>query len=410
MNCRFCGNVLDQQFIDLVNSPLSNAFLTSAQLDEPEIYYPLRLLVCEKCHLVQIGEYKKAYEIFHDDYLYFSSYSKSWLTHARNYAAMISERLALGPQNFVIEIASNDGYLLQNFQEANIPCLGIEPTKGTAEVAREKGIEVITDFFGLKIAEQLAAEGRQADLVIGNNVLAHVPDLNDFVGGLKAVLKRGGVINMEFPHLLRLVEGNQFDTIYHEHFSYFSFLTVQRIFSVHELIIFDVEEIPTHGGSLRIYAGHARDASKPVSPSVKKLAKRETDLGMNTSAYYSGFQAKADKIKYDLLSFLIAEKSEGRKVAAYGAAAKGNTLLNYCGVKRDLIEFVVDASPHKQGKYLPGSHIPIVAEEKLQQWRPDYVLILPWNIKEEIMGQIQYIKNWGGRFLVATPCLQVVDV
>ncbi len=407
MKCRFCGNYLKHQFIDMVSAPPSNSFLTKEQLDKPEVFYPLRLMVCEKCWLVQIDEYKKSEEIFNKDYTYFSSYSKTWLRHAKKYVDMIISRLSLNATSLVMEIASNDGYLLQYFKEKGIPCMGIEPSVSTAQEARKKGIETLEEFFGVGLAEKLSNEGRKPDLIIGNNVLAHVPNINDFVKGLKIILKPGGVITMEFPHLMRLVEGNQFDTIYHEHFSYFSLHTVNRIFSSHDLVIFDVEELPTHGGSLRIYARHVEDNSKPVEQRVAALLEKEKTRGMLAIDYYLGFQHKADKVKYAFLSFLVEQKKRGKKVVAYGAAAKGNTLLNYCGVKKDLIEFVVDASPYKQGKYLPGSHIPVVAEKEIKRTKPDYVLILPWNIKDEIMEQLGYIHEWDGRFVVPIPEIEI---
>ena len=396
MKCRFCHTPLGHEFIDLVNAPPSNAFLTPDQLDTPEVFYPLKLYVCTDCHLVQIGEYKRSEEIFSDAYLYFSSYSRSWLDHARRYVEMITDRLKLGAHSLVIEIASNDGYLLQYFKAAGVPCLGIEPAESTAAVARKKGIEVIGAFFGKTLASQLAAENRRADLIVGNNVLAHVPDINDFVAGIKTALKDHGVATMEFPHLLQLVENNQFDTIYHEHFSYFSFKTAHRIFSSHGLTVFDVEELPTHGGSIRIYAGHQEDQSRSVSGAVSALLEKERTAGMDRIEYYSTFQTRADAIKCDLLKFLIEQKRRSQKVIAYGAAAKGNTLLNYCGIKKDLIAFAVDASPHKQGRFLPGSHIPVVSEEKLREAKPDFIVILPWNIQTEIMEQLSYVRQWGG--------------
>lgn len=403
MKCRFCQNQLTHEFIDLVNSPPSNSFLSLEELNQPEVFYPLKLFVCEKCLLVQIDEYKKSEEIFSDEYAYFSSFSSTWLEHARRYVEMVTARLGLNKESFVIEIGSNDGYLLQYFKEKNIPCLGIEPAKSTADVARDKGVEVITEFFDVKLAERLVKEGRKADLILGNNVLAHVPDINNFVEGLKILLEKNGVITLEFPHLMRLVEENQFDTIYHEHFSYLSFHTVTRIFSEHGLVLFDVDELPTHGGSLRIYAMQEEDRSHEITPNVKFLLDKEFSVGINDLSYYSDFQEKADKIKYDLLSFLLAQKREGKKVIAYGAAAKGNTLLNYCGIKKDLIQFVVDASPHKQGKFLPGSHIPVVAECEIRRLKPDFVLILPWNIREEIIQQLKYIREWGGNFVLPIP-------
>ena len=407
MKCRFCHHELTHVFIDLVNSPPSNSFLTKEMLNEPEVFYPLRLFVCENCYLVQIDEYKKSGEIFNQDYAYFSSFSTSWLEHAKRYVEMITDRLRLNAASHVIEIASNDGYLLQYFVQKQIPCLGIEPSANTAQVAKGKGIDTLEDFFGEHLAERLANEGKQGDLIIGNNVFAHVPDVNDFVMGLKIVLKPGGVITMEFPHLMRLVEQNQFDTIYHEHFSYLSFLAVQRIFVAHDLDIFDVEELPTHGGSLRIYAKHRKDSAKAISSNVNAFQKCEFAAGMNDLSYYRGFQNKADNVKYSLLSFLVEQKQSGAKVVGYGAAAKGNTLLNYCGIKKDLIRFVIDASPHKHGKYLPGSHIPVVKEEEITRLKPDYVLILPWNIKDEIMDQLSYIRNWGGKFVVPIPEIEI---
>lgn len=407
MNCRFCGNQLTHEFIDLVNSPLSNSFLTKDQLNEPEVFYPLRLFICDKCFLVQIDEYKKSDEIFNQDYAYFSSFSSSWLGHAKRYVDMITDRLRLKTASFVIEIASNDGYLLQYFNEKQIPCLGIEPSANTAQAAREKGIDTLEEFFGVELAGRLAKDGKKAELIIGNNVLAHVPDINDFVAGLKIALKNDGVVTMEFPHLMCLVEDNQFDTIYHEHFSYLSFHTVRQIFTKHGLIIFDVEKLPTHGGSLRIYARHEEDESKTIMLNVKNLHEKELAAGMLELNYYLNFKQKANKVKCGLLSFLLEQKNRGKKMVAYGAAAKGNTLLNYCGVKKDLIRFVVDASPHKQGKFLPGSHIPVVAEEEIEKTKPDYVIILPWNIKDEITSQLSYIQEWEGKFVVPIPEIKI---
>lgn len=408
MQCRFCNNILSYEFIDLVNAPPSNSFLTKEQLNEPEVFYPLKLYVCDKCFLVQIDNYKKSDDIFNKHYAYFSSFSTTWLEHAKKYVDMITDRLGLNAASHVMEIASNDGYLLQYFLEKQIPCLGIEPSANTAQVARKKGIETLEDFFGAEIAARLAQKGKNADLIIGNNVLAHVPDINDFVSGLKIALKNNGVVTMEFPHLMRLIQENQFDTIYHEHFSYLSLYTVRRIFAEHGLVLFDLEELVTHGGSLRIYARHAKDDSKSVAQNVAALLEKEAARGMLTLDYYLDLQQKADKVKYSLISFLLEQKKGGKRVAAYGAAAKGNTLLNYCGVKKDLIEFVVDASPYKQGKFLPGSHIPVVKEDEITGLKPDYILILPWNIKDEIMGQLSYIRKWGGKFVVAVPYLKTV--
>jgi len=407
MQCRFCKTELTHVFIDLVNSPASNSFLTREQLNEPEVFYPLKVFTCPSCFLVQVDEYKKSDAIFNSDYVYFSSFSTSWLEHCRQYAGMMTERFGFNGQSLVVELASNDGYLLQYFKERHIPVLGVEPTANTAAVAIGKGIETVVDFFGVRLATKLAAEGRTADLLLGNNVLAHVPDIVDFVGGMKILLKDTGVITMEFPHLMQLVDNNQFDTIYHEHFSYLSFHTVQKIFSSRGLEMFDVEEIPTHGGSLRIYARHAEDTTKAVSPRVSALLEKEAAKGMTTLGYYDNFQQKALAVKYQLTSFLIDQKLAGKKVAAYGAAAKGNTLLNYFGIKNDLIEYVVDANPHKRNKWLPASHIPVVEESYLKEHRPDFVLILPWNLREEITRQLAYIRDWGGRFVIPIPHLEL---
>ena len=367
MKCRFCNHTIQTEFADLVNSPPSNSYLTEKQLNEPETYYPLKVLVCEKCFLVQVDEYYKSTEIFSSDYAYFSSYSTSWLAHAKKYTEMMIDRFNYNGNSQVIEIASNDGYLLQYFKEKNIPVLGIEPTANTAKVAAEKGISSIIDFFGVKLAKQLVTEGKHADLLLGNNVLAHVPDIMDFVAGMKILLKENGVITMEFPHLYQLVLNNQFDTIYHEHFSYLSFSTVKQIFEDNGLTMFDAEEIPTHGGSLRIFAKHFNDASKAISKNVEDLLRKEKEAGMLSLDYYTNFRVKIEKVKIDFLEFLVSQKKAGKKIVAYGAAAKGNTLLNYCGVKNDMIEFVVDASPSKQNKFMPGSHIPIVNEARIKK-------------------------------------------
>jgi 2-polyprenyl-3-methyl-5-hydroxy-6-metoxy-1,4-benzoquinol methylase len=403
MLCRFCNSVLQQEFINLGNAPASNSFLTAEQLNEPETYYPLRVFVCDNCFLVQIDEYKKSDAIFSDEYVYFSSYSTSWLAHAKSYVDMVEKRFSLNSGSLAVEIASNDGYLLQYFLEKNIPVLGIEPTGNTAAIARKKGIETITEFFGTQLARSVASSGRKADLLLGNNVLAHVPDIVDFVAGMKILLKPAGVITMEFPHLLQLIQNNQFDTIYHEHFSYLSFYTAQRIFESQGLTIFDVEEIPTHGGSLRIYVRHKENGLLPVSDAVNRLLEKEKLQGLNDIGTYKNFQAKAECIKLELLSFLIQARKEGKKVAAYGAAAKGNTLLNYCGIKTGLIDFVVDANPNKQNKFLPGSHIPVVNEANLKKYKPEFVLIFPWNIKDEIRNQLNYIKEWNGHFIIFIP-------
>lgn len=403
MKCRFCQAELKDIFIDLFNSPASNSFLTAEQLNEPEAYYPLKVFTCPKCFLVQVDEYKKSGDIFDNTYVYFSSYSKSWLEHAKKYTEKMIERFGYNEQSQVIEIASNDGYLLQYFLEKKIPVLGIEPTANTAEVARSKGIESVVDFFGVRLAKELVAKNIKADLLLGNNVLAHVPDIIDFTKGIKIILNEKGVVTMEFPHLVQLIENNQFDTIYHEHFSYLSFTTVTQIFKAAGLEMFDVEEIPTHGGSLRIYAKHPDDKTKTIIESVTTLLKKEKDKGITDMNYYSGFQQRALTIKIALLDFLTTQRKTGKVVAAYGAAAKGNTLLNYCGIKSDLIEYVVDANPHKQNKYLPGSHIPVVNEDWLKKNKPDYVIIFPWNIRQEVQAQLSYIREWGGRFVMAIP-------
>lgn len=407
MQCRFCKNELSHTFIDLYNSPASNSFLTKEQLNEPESYYPLHVFVCDKCFLVQIDEYKKSDSIFDNQYVYFSSYSTSWLAHAKRYAEKMCERLTLGINSLVVEVASNDGYLLQYFLEKKVPVLGIEPTANTAAVAKEKGIETVVDFFGTRLANQLVAEGKKADLLLGNNVLAHVPDIVDFVTGLKIFLADNGTLTMEFPHLLQLVKQNQFDTIYHEHFSYLSFTTVLKIFESVGLKMIDVEELPTHGGSLRVYATHAGNASTVVAESVQGMLAKEAEAGMNRLEFYTGFQSAALERKLEFLEFLLKSKREDKKVVGYGAAAKGNTFLNYAGVKADLVEFVVDANSAKQNKFLPGSHIPVVNETKLKEFRPDYVIIFPWNIREEVETQLSYIREWGGKFVVAIPQIKI---
>ena len=408
MNCRFCKNILTNEFVDLGFSPPSNAFLTKAQLNEPETFYPLKIMVCEKCFLVQIDEFAKHDAIFNGDYAYFSSFSTSWLAHAKAYTTMMVERFGFNNQSQVIEIASNDGYLLQYFKALNVPVLGIEPTANTAAAAKEKGIETIVNFFGVKLANSLAAENRKADLLLGNNVLAHVPDINDFVAGLKILLNTEGVITFEFPHLLQLIDKNQFDTIYHEHFSYLSLVAVKQIFEHHQLNIFDVEEVVTHGGSLRIFAKHSEDLTKAISDNVESMLENEINFGLTGLAVYQNYQAKAEKVKNDFTEFLILAKKEGKKVAAYGAAAKGNTLLNFAGTKKDLLSFVVDASPHKQNKYLPGVHILVVNEQSIKDNQPDYIVILPWNIKEEVIKQLSYVQEWGAKFVVAVPKLEII--
>ncbi len=408
MNCRHCGAPLKHVFLDLGYAPPSNAYLSAADLNAPELYFPLKLFVCEECWLVQAEDYSRADELFRRDYSYFSSVSQTWLDHAARYAHMITRKLQLDSESFVIEIASNDGYLLKNFVAASIPCLGIEPTASTAAAAEKLGIPVLREFFGAALAECLLAQGKRADLIIGNNVFAHVPDVNDFTAGLKATLKQSGAITLEFPHLMRLIEHTQFDTVYHEHFSYLSLHTVNHIFKQAGLRIWDVEELPTHGGSLRVYGCHADDDAKAVTPAVSNLIREEERRGMRQLSAYQDFQSRADQVKDGLLTFLIEQKRVGKRVAGYGAAAKGNTLLNYAGVKQDLLPYVCDAAPSKQGKYLPGSHIPVVPPDALRNLRPDFVLILPWNIKDEIMQQMSFIHEWGGKFVIPIPKAVVI--
>lgn len=406
MKCRHCDSPLEHTFLDLGFAPPSNAYLTDADLARPEKYYPLKIKVCDQCWLVQTEDYTQADELFSSDYAYFSSTSTGWLAHAASYAEKMTSQLRLTKDSLVIEVASNDGYLLKNFVAADIPCLGIEPTASTAAAAEKLGIPVMRKFFGEQLGKQLAATGNQADLIAGNNVYAHVPDINDFTRGLKAVLKPSGTITLEFPHLMRLIEHTQFDTAYHEHFSYFLLYTVNRIFAEAELRIWDIEELPTHGGSLRIYACHAEEA-RETTPAVSAMLTEEARRGLQTLATYQNFQAKADRVKDDLVEFLIEQKRAGKKVAAYGAAAKGNTLLNYAGVKPDLLPFVCDAASAKQGKFMPGSHIPILAPDALDEQRPDYLVILPWNLREEVMTQLDYIREWDGRFVTAVPELKI---
>lgn len=408
MKCRFCDSESLNLFIDLGMSPPSNSFLTIEQLNDPEIYLPLKLWICNDCFLVQIDEYKNAREIFNNDYAYFSSYSTTWLKHSKNYVEMISQKLNLNSESFAIEIASNDGYLLQYFKEKNIPCMGVEPTANTAKVAKEKQINTLNEYFTYSLAKQIINEFGKADLILGNNVFAHVPDINDFVRGLKLLLKDSGTITLEFPHLLTLIENNQYDTIYHEHFWYFSIYSLQNVFKKYDLTIYDVEELTTHGGSLRLYIKHAKNNSLIVLKSVQDVIDKELKQGINKIDYYQAFVKRVSNNKLDLLEFLIQHKKNGKKIAAYGAAAKGNTLLNYCGIKSDLVDFVVDASPIKQNKLLPGSHIPVVSEKLLRIEKPDYVIIFPWNIKDEISDQISYIKEWGGKFVVAIPSLEIL--
>jgi len=405
--CRFCGTMLEHNFCDLGMSPLSNAYLTHDQLVRKEPFYPLHAYVCHACRLVQLDECEAPEAIF-SDYAYFSSYSESWLAHARRYCDHMIERMGLDRHSLVVEIASNDGYLLQYFRERDIPVLGIEPARNVARVAREKGVPTIEKFFSAATAEKLAREGKRPDLLLGNNVLAHVPDLNDFVRGMQRLLKPGGTVTLEFPHLLRLIEGLQFDTIYHEHFSYFSFETVERIFSAHGLVIFDVDELATHGGSLRIYVRHKEDDRRPVRESVAAMRHREVQAGLDRLESYGAFEGRVREVKRSLLTFLIECKRAGMSVVGYGAPAKGNTLLNYCGIRSDFLDYTVDLSPHKQGRYLPGTHIPIHDPAMIRRTRPHYVLILPWNLQDEIMQQMAHIREWGGRFVVPIPMVQVL--
>ncbi len=404
--CRFCEAELTREFADLGMSPLSNAYLKAEQLERAEPFFPLKAYVCAKCLLVQLPAIESPENIF-SDYAYFSSYSDSWLAHARSYCQAMIERLGLDGSTGVVEIASNDGYLLQYFQEAGVPVLGVEPAANVAEVARAKGIETVGRFFGVETAHELAAERPKPRLLLGNNVLAHVPDLNDFVAGLKVLLAEGGTITMEFPHLMRLIEGNQFDTIYHEHFSYFSLLTAQRIFAAAGLTIFDVEELSTHGGSLRIYARHSEEGSEP-GDRVMHLLSTEREYGLDRLETYARFAEQVRQTKRALLAFLIRARDENKRVVGYGAPAKGNTLLNYCGVRTDFIDYTVDRSPHKQGLFLPGTHIPIHAPDRIRETKPDYVLILPWNLKDEIVRQMADVRTWGGRFVVPIPRVELV--
>jgi SAM-dependent methyltransferase len=405
--CRFCGAFLSHTFVDLGMSPLCESYLNEDQLSAAEPFYPLHVYVCDRCFLVQLEEFVPPEEIF-TEYAYFSSYSDSWLAHSRSYVEKVTERFGLAAENLVVEVASNDGYLLQYFVEKGIAVLGIEPAANVAAAAVEKGVPTLVQFFGERTAGELASQGRQADLIIGNNVLAQVPDLNDFVRGLKVLLKPGGVVTLEFPHLMRLIEGNQFDTIYHEHFSYFSFGAAERIFAFHGIVLFDVEEIPTHGGSIRVYGRHPEDGTKPVQDTVHRLKEVEAAYGFDDLWRYATFGEKVRETKWKLLEFLIRAKREGKRIAGYGAPGKGNTLLNYCGIRTDFLDFTVDRNPYKQGKYLPGTHIPIHSPDRIMEERPEYVLILPWNFQDEIMRQLHYIRDWGGKFVVPIPEVTVI--
>lgn len=407
MKCRHCGTELRLPFLDLGSAPPSNAYLSEAALRGPETWYPLRVLVCESCWLVQTEDHAGREQLFDADYAYFSSFSSSWLAHAKAYVQAMHERFKLGALSNVVEVAANDGYLLQYVKQVGIPCYGVEPTTSTAEAARKLGIDIVERFFGVALARELVAAGRSADLTAANNVLAHVPDINDFVGGFAILLKEQGVSTFEFPHLLRMVQECQFDTAYHEHYSYLSLTAVQRVFAANGLKVFDVQELTTHGGSLRVFAQRADSGKHIVTPAVAEMLAREQKAGVTTPGFYSGFQNEAERIKRELLEFLLQAKKEGRKVGAYGAAAKGNTLMNFAGVRPDLLPYVVDLNPAKQDKYMPGSRIPIVSEAHLKADRPDLVLILPWNLRTEITAQLSYIREWGGRFVTAVPRLTV---
>ena len=409
MKCRHCGSPLELVFADLGSAPPSNAYLTREGLAAPETWYPLRVLVCTSCWLVQTEDHAGREELFAHDYAYFSSTSAGWLAHSKKYVEEMIARFGLGQESMVVEVAANDGYLLQYVKQAGVPCYGVEPTASTAAAAREKGIEIEENFFGVQLAERLAAAGRQADLTAANNVLAHVPDINDFVSGFAALLKPQGVSTFEFPHLMKLVGENQFDTIYHEHYSYLSLSAVARIFEKNGLSLFDVEELPTHGGSLRAFAQRADTGSRERTARLAALLEAEKRAGVESEAFYAGFQARAEKVKDDFTAFLIDAKRKGLKVAAYGAAAKGNTLMNFAGTRPDLIPYVVDKAAAKQGRFMPGSRIPIVAPDHLDADRPDIIVILPWNIREEVMNQLVYARSWGAKFVTAVPEMRVSD-
>ncbi|PYS56072.1 MAG: SAM-dependent methyltransferase [Acidobacteria bacterium] len=409
MKCRHCGSRLTLTFLDLGSAPLSNAYLTLEKLRSPETWYPLRLLVCEHCWLVQTEGYTGREVLFADDYSYFSSFSTSWLAHAETYVSKMVERFELSGQSMVAEIGANDGYLLQYVKARSIPCYGVEPTASTAAAARRRGLRIVERFFDVELALELKAEQHQPDLIVANNVLAHVPDINNFVRAFSILLKPKGVATFEFPHLPQMVRENQFDTAYHEHYSYLSLTAVERIFTVNGLAVFDVEQLPTHGGSLRVFAERLDEASRPRAPGVTSLIQQECAAGLKTRDYYLGLQRHAEQVKDDLLFSLIEAKRRGLKVGGYGAAAKGNTLLNFAGIRPDLLPYVADRNPAKQGKYMPGSRIPIVSEQHLQEHRPDQILILPWNIKNEVIRQLSYAHQWGGQFVIPVPSLQIIE-
>lgn len=407
MNCRHCGTALDLPFADLGSAPPSNAYLSEQDLHAPEMWFPLRVLVCRNCWLVQTEDFAKAEQLFDARYAYFSGVSTSWQRHCADYSDEMIDFLGLDSKSLVVEIASNDGTLLENFSRAGIASIGVEPTASTAAAARSKGLHVVEEFFGKRAAERLAAASGRADLIAANNVLAHVPDINDFVAGFPVLLKPGGIATFEFPHLMRLVEGNQFDTIYHEHFSYLSLSAVDRIFATSGLAIVDVRQLPTHGGSLRVYCERNDSRRREQSSAVADMLRNEREAGMLDTVYYIGFQRRIEKVKDEFVAFLLDARRQGKSVAAYGAAAKGNTLLNFAGIRPDLCAFVADASPHKQGRFLPGSRIPIVSEDMIKQGKPDLIAILPWNLRDEITGQLAYVRDWGGRFFTAVPRLEV---
>lgn len=406
--CRFCGTRLAFTFVDLGMSPPCQTHIEQQQLNAAEVFYPLHAYVCEKCFLVQLQEYVSPKDIY-TEYAYFSSFSESWLRHAKAYTDLMVDRFQLSSKSQIVEIASNDGYLLQYFVAKDIPVLGVEPAANVAQVAMKKGVPSVVKFFGVQTAQELAADGKRADLLLGNNVLAHVPDINDFVGGMKLLLKPAGVITMEFPHLLRLMSENQFDTIYHEHFSYFSFFTVEQVFAAHGLTLFDVEQLSTHGGSLRIYARHKDDGSKPLSPRVASLKNNEASFGVTQVERYRLFDERVKETKRKILECLVAIKNSGKVIVGYGAPGKGNTLLNYCGIRTDFLDYTVDRNPYKQGKYTPGTHIPIYPPDRIRETKPDYLFILPWNLKHEIMDQMACVREWGGKFIVPIPQPTIYD-
>ena len=406
--CRFCGTQLEHTFVDLGMSPLCESYRGADQWRDMEEFYPLHVFVCDNCLLVQLEEFVSPDDIF-TEYAYFSSFSDSWLAHVKSYTEQMIVRFGLDQQSHVVELASNDGYLLQYFVERGIPVLGVEPAANIAETAQQKGIPTVVKFFGVETAKELAAQGKHADLIAGNNVYAHIPDINDFTGGIKILLKPTGVVTLEFPHLMRLMAENQFDTVYHEHFSYHSFMSAEKILAAHGITVFDVDELSTHGGSLRVYGRHEQDESKPVSQAVESLRQRELDAGFGNLEHYTSFGPAVERTKWKILEFLINAKRQGKSIAGYGAPGKGNTLLNYCGIRTDFLDYTVDRNPYKHGKVLPGTHIPIYPTERIKQTKPDYVFILPWTLKDEIIKQLDYIRSWGGQFVVPIPSVEVIE-